>query len=302
MNNIKKILWIVLFGFIAILLYFAFNSVLNIKNIKLASGKIHIVAAENFWGSLVSQIGGNQVLVKSLVQDPNADPHQYEVSSADARLFARAKLIIVNGAGYDSWASSMLNANPNASREVLDVATLLNKKNGDNPHFWYNPAYVNRVILQIKNDLITLDPTQQKYFDNNYSHLVDSLAVYQNNLADIKKKYAGLKVGSTENIFVYLANSTGLDSISPSTFMQAVAEGTDPSATSVAEFQNQITSHQIKLLVYNSQTISPLTASLKNLAIQNHIPIVPISETIQPPNATFQTWMNNQIIDLKKEL
>lgn len=300
MLKIKYLIIVVVFLIVAVfLVFFGSNLTTHLPN---SNHKIQIVAAENFWGSLVSQLGGNKVSVTSLITDPNSDPHQFEVSPVDARLFADANYVILNGAGYDSWASSMIAANTNSSRIVLNVANLLGKKNGDNPHFWYNPSYVNTVVLKMKNDLIKIDPNDSQYFNSQYNLLLSKLAVYQDRLTMIKKKFNGYKVGSTESIFVYMASASGLDLISPASFMQAVADGNDPPINSVVDFQNQITSHQIKLLVYNSQTITPLTANIKNLALANHIPIVPITETIQPANLTFQDWMNNQLIAIEKAL
>src|SRR5690242_9025587 len=104
------------------------------------AGTIQIVAGENFWGSLVSQIGGSHVQVLSIVSDPNADPHEYESNTNNARAIAMANYVIENGAGYDSWADKLLSASSAPNRKVLNVATLLGKKEGDNPHFWYSPA------------------------------------------------------------------------------------------------------------------------------------------------------------------
>src|SRR5437870_6260138 len=66
-----------------------------------SSTQVQVVAAENFWGSLVSQLGGTHTQVLSIVSDPNADPHEYESNAANARAIANANLVIVNGAGYD---------------------------------------------------------------------------------------------------------------------------------------------------------------------------------------------------------
>src|SRR5579859_6069296 len=112
-----------------------------------------IVAGENFWGSIVSQLAGKAGNVTSVVTDPNADPHNYESSSDDARAFAGADYVVLNGAGYDSWADKLLSGNPRSKRKVLNVADLLGKKEGDNPHFWYDPAYVSRLTDQIEADL-----------------------------------------------------------------------------------------------------------------------------------------------------
>ncbi|MGN5380804.1 metal ABC transporter solute-binding protein, Zn/Mn family [Streptomyces lasalocidi] len=53
------------------------------------SGKtIQVVAAENFWGSIASQLGGSHVKVTSIITNPNTDPHAYEPTAADARTVA----------------------------------------------------------------------------------------------------------------------------------------------------------------------------------------------------------------------
>ena len=101
---------------------------------------------------------------------------------------------------------------------------------------------------------------------------------------------------------MYLANATGLDLVSPPAFMQAVSEGNDPSVQSVVQFQNLITSGTVSVLVYNSQTVTTETQSIEALAKQYDIPVVPITETVQPPTALFQSWMNSQLIALQTAL
>ncbi|MDB5161018.1 MAG: periplasmic solute binding protein [Candidatus Saccharibacteria bacterium] len=266
------------------------------------SGQLQIMAGENFWGSLVSQLGGSKVQVTSIVSDPAADPHEYTSSSANARSFATADYVVLNGAGYDSWGDKLLSANPNASRQVLKISDLLGKKEGDNPHFWYNPGYVNQVIAKMESDLIALQPSNRAYFEQQYAQLKQSLSGYQSKIAAIKSRHAGNQVAATEDIFVYLADAAGLNLSTPASFMEAVAEGTDPPVSSVVEFQNQLNSGQVKVLVYNQQTSTPLTESMKKLAQDRGIPIVGITETLQPPNASFQTWMDGEVQNLENAL
>ncbi len=109
-------------------------------------------------------------------------------------------------------------------------------------------------------------------------------------------------MASTESIFEYLANATGLDLISPPQFMEAVAEGNDPSAQSVVQFEQQLQNGSVKVLVYNAQTVTPLTQSIKALAAQKGIPIVAVTETIQPPDVQFQMWMNAELLQLQNAL
>src|SRR5580692_6779134 len=80
------------------------------------SAPIQVVAAENFWGSLVSQLGGSRVSVVSVVSDPNADPHEYESNANTAKIFTTASYVILNGAGYDSWADKLLSAGTHTDR------------------------------------------------------------------------------------------------------------------------------------------------------------------------------------------
>ena len=99
-----------------------------------------------------------------------------------------------------------------------------------------------------------------------------------------------------------MGQALGLKLISPTEFMQAISEGNDPPAQTVAEFQDQISHHQIKVLVYNTQTSTPVTENLKQLAARNNIPVVGISETLEPSTASFQDWQLKQLTDLETAL
>jgi len=268
----------------------------------LSSQKIQVVAAENFWGSLASQLGGNKVNVVSIVNDPNADPHEYESNAKDARDFASANYVILNGVGYDTWANKLISASPNSSRKVLSVGDLVHKQEGDNPHLWYNPAYVNMAVKQMEKDLISIDPKDRSYFEGQYASLQNALMPYQNRIKSISKQYKGEDVAATEDIFAYLAQAAHLNLISPDSFTEAVAEGNDPPASSIVQFQNQLEDKQPKVLVYNEQTVTPLTDSIKKLAAEQDIPVVGVTETIQPPNTSFEDWMNAELINLENAL
>lgn len=267
-----------------------------------SSTVLNVVAGENFWGSIAAQLGGAHVNVTSIVSDPNADPHQYEGSTVDARAFAQANYVILNGAGYDSWGQKLLDANPESGRKVFTVANLLGKHEGDNPHFWYNPGYVEQVSDQITKDYQALDPADSAYFTRQRAAFETALSEYHQRIAEIKSKFAGQKVGATESIFVYLANALGLNLISPPEFMQAISEGNDPPASSVVTFEQQVRQKQITVLVYNAQTITNITNTIKQLASQQNIPIVGVSETIQPSDASFQEWQTAQLLVLQNAL
>jgi zinc/manganese transport system substrate-binding protein len=266
------------------------------------TGKLQIVAAENFWGSLISQLAGTQAQVYTIVKDPNADPHEFESTTADAVAVANANYVIVNGAGYDDWAIKLITANTNPTQKVLNVANLVGAKTGSNPHFWYNPQYVAQTIHQMYLDLVALNQSDTAYFTQQYVNLNSSLAGYNQLIDQIKQRYAGTEVGATESIFVYLANATGLNLVSPDAFMEAVSEGNDPPAQSIVQFQQQLQSGNVKVLVFNSQTVTPITDEMKTIAQQNNVTQVGITETVIPPTATFQDWMSQQLVTIQNAL
>jgi zinc/manganese transport system substrate-binding protein len=214
-------------------------------------------------------------------------------------------LVIVNGAGYDTWALNEIAASNAPHQTVLNVQLLLGQPVDTNPHFWYSPFYVNTTVRAMYSDLAKIDPADSSYYKQQYASLNSSLwNSYMKQELIIKQQFAGTPVASTESIFVYMANATGLKIITPPGFMKAVSEGNDPSAQDIATFQNQLNSGNatVRVLVYNVQTTTPLTQSLLALAAKNEIPYIPISETIQPSNLTFQAWMQKEVMELQNAL
>ncbi|MGD0396857.1 MAG: zinc ABC transporter substrate-binding protein [Nitrososphaerales archaeon] len=266
------------------------------------STKIQVVAAEDFWGSLVSQLGGTRVNVLSIVTKPNTDPHEYESDFADAEAIANASLVIVNGAGYDDWALQLIAASNTPNQIVLNVQELVNQSVTANPHFWYSPYYVNDTVKVMYKDLVCIDPTDTAYYKQQYVALNASLGVYNERIDEIKQRFAGTHVASTESIFVYLANATGLDLVSPPAFMEAVSEGSDPPIQSLVQFQQELENGGVRMLVYNNQTVTQLTQSIMTLAAENDVPAVGVTETIQPLDVTFQVWMNAELLAIQNTL
>jgi zinc/manganese transport system substrate-binding protein len=261
------------------------------------------VAAENFWGSLAAQLGGPHVRVTSIINNPDADPHDYEPTAADGRAIAAAKLVIVNGVGYDPWATKLANTNAAAGRTALTVGDLVGAKDGDNPHRWYNPDNVRTVVDRITADLKKADPADAAYFDTQRETvLTTNLKSYFDTIAEIKAKYAGTPVGASESIFAMLAPALGLDLRTPPAFLTAISEGTDPSAGDKTTIDRQIDQKQIKVYVYNSQNATPDIQQQVKAAKARSIPVTVITETLTPAGASFQDWQVAQLDALRQAL
>ena len=97
---------------------------------------VRVVAGENFWGDVASQIGGAHVAAESLLTNPDQDPHLFEASTATAKSLAAARLAIVNGLDYDPWMEKLIGANKAPERQTIVVGLLVGRKAGDNPHIW----------------------------------------------------------------------------------------------------------------------------------------------------------------------
>jgi zinc/manganese transport system substrate-binding protein len=264
---------------------------------------ISVVAAENFWGSLAQQLGGAHVKVTSIINNPDADPHDYEPTAADGRAISAARLVVINGVGYDAWATKLVDANPSTSRITLTVGDLVGAKDGDNPHRWYNPDNVRAVIDQITADYKTIDPADAAFFTTQHDTvLTTNLKQYFDTITQIKTSYAGTPVGASESIFAMMSPALGLDLLTPPGFLRAISEGTDPSAADKATIDAQINTKKIKVYVYNSQNATPDIQAQVTAAHKQGIPVTTITETLTPAGASFQDWQVAQLTALKQAL
>jgi zinc/manganese transport system substrate-binding protein len=265
--------------------------------------KLRVVAAENFWGSIAQQLAGSRADVTSVVVNPSTDPHEYEPTPSDARAIASAEYVIENGIGYDPWVQKLVDANPRPGRKVLDVGRLVGVPAGGNPHQWYSPDSVRRIIAQVTDDLQRLDPRHAAYYEAKRAKYESSgLERYDGLLAAIEQKYAGTPVGATESIFAPLADALGLELVTPESFLDAVAEGSDPTARDKATVDGQIRRREIKILVYNHQNATPDVKALVTAAKAEKIPVTTVTETLTPAHLTFQAWQSRQLAALSAAL
>jgi zinc/manganese transport system substrate-binding protein len=241
--------------------------------------------------------------VTSLITNPDTDPHDYEPTPGDGREIASAEFVIVNGIGYDPWADKLLSANPVSGRRVVKVGDVVGLEEGDNPHQWYSPDAVEKVITQITAAYKKLRPADAAYFDQQHDAFESTgLADYHGVIADIKAKYAGTPVGASESIFTPLAGPLGLDLVTPESFLDAISEGNDPTAADKATVDQQIASKSIKVFVFNAQNSTPDVQRLVDAAKANGIGVTTVTETLTPKGATFQDWQTTQLRALESAL
>jgi zinc/manganese transport system substrate-binding protein len=261
-----------------------------------------VLGTENFYADLLRQIGGPRVLPSSLLNDPNADPHEFEASPKAAAAVADAKLVIVNGLGYDDWMQKLLAASNKPDRVVINVQTLLGLKDGVNAHIWYEPGTMPKVADAAAAALAKLDPRNATYFAAQRATYVASFQPLNDRIAALKARHTGAPVAFTEPVAEYLTDAIGLKVLTPRPFMEAVEQGVDPAPADVAAERDLLTAKKVKVLLYNGQVTSPLTKDIQDLAVKNGIPVVGVAETIPPAFNTFQDWMLGQLDALANAL
>ena len=265
-----------------------------------AEDKMTVVAAENFYGDLARQIGGSNVTVTSILANPDDDPHLFETSPSTARTIADAKIIIYNGADYDPWMDKLLSASTSKDRTTIVAADLIGKKSGDNPHLWYDPATLPAIAKALSADLAKRDPANATHYEANLKAFQTSLEAIDKEIADVKKTYAGIEVTATEPVFGYMAEALGLKMLNYD-FQVALMNDAEPSATQVAAFENSLKDGSAKILFYNSQVTDEATTRLLDIAKQNKVTVIGVTET-EPAGQTIQTWFGGQIDAVQKAL
>lgn len=254
---------------------------------------VNVVAAENFYGDVVSQIGGRHVAVTSILSNPDQDPHLFEASPKTARALQHAQVVIYNGADYDPWMVKLLGASKQAKRATIVVADLVGKKVGDNPHLWYDPATMPAAARAIAAELGRADPANKADYDANLQKFVASLKPIDDKVAALRAQYKGVPVTATEPVFGYMSDAIGLD-MRNQRFQLATMNDTEASAQDVAAFENDLRKKQVRVLIYNSQAEAPMTKRLLKIAREGGVPSVSVTET-QPAGKTFQQWMAGQL-------
>ena len=261
---------------------------------------INVVAAENFYGDVVEQIGGTEVSVTSILTNPDQDPHLFEANPSTARALADAKLVVYSGADYDAWAEKLLAASQAPQRQVIDVAKLVHRKSGDNPHIWYDPATMPVLARHLAEALSRLDPPHRADYAERLAAFEDSMKGVRAKVSELRGKYAGTVVTATEPVFGYMADALGLK-MRNARFQLAVMNDTEPSATEIAGFERDLRTHTVKVLFYNSQTSEALTERMRAIATEAKVAIVGVTET-EPPGKRYQEWVLSQLAALDQAL
>lgn len=279
----KSIFYIIIFGIVL-------HGFTITTYAKPASILIRVIAAENMYGDIAQQLGGKYTQVDSILNNPDQDPHLFELTPSIGKKIADANLIITNGLGYDSWMNRLLTKYHFNHQDIISIQTLLNYKDGDNPHLWYDIDTIEILSQRVQQFYTQLHPQEKLYFQNQLSSFRADLKQIKNRIESIRHHYPHIKVAATEPVFGLMAQKLGFEMLEEP-YQWVVMNGGEPTPKQIAEFIQDLQTHQIRILFYNEQVITPASQQLKKIAIETGIPVVGISETM-PAHLTYQQWMN----------
>ncbi len=265
-----------------------------------AQAALPIVAAERVYGALAQQIAGPTATVQSILTNPAQDPHLFEPDPSTARAIAAARLVIVNGAGYDPWMDRLLAASPSPARIVLRVADLAHASAAANPHLWYAPTTMRLVALAVAQALTRIDPGHATAFAAGLKGVQAELAALDATVATMRTRVAGKAVAATEPLFDPMAKALGL-SMRDGRFALASMNGTEPAASDVAAIEADLRAHRVAALIFNAQVSNASAQRLIAVAEEAGVPTVGMTET-QPSGVGYAAWMVGQLETLQAAL
>jgi zinc/manganese transport system substrate-binding protein len=267
---------------------------------RAADGRIAVVAAENFYGDIARQIGGDRVEVVSIMNNPDQDPHLFETTPGVVRQIADAQIAILNGANYDPWMEKLLAAAPRPGRSVITAAALVRAKAGGNPHLWFEPDTMPAVAKALAAAFSKADAAHAAAYSARLAATLASLERINQRVAQIRGRHAGAAVTATEPVFGLMAEALGL-TMRNQRFQRSMMNDTEPSARDVAAFENDLKGKKVRVLIYNAQVSEKLTQRLLDIARSAKVPVVGVTET-QPANVLFQDWILAQLDALDRAL
>jgi zinc/manganese transport system substrate-binding protein len=261
-----------------------------------SAGTIPVVASTDVYGAVVQAVGGDRVTVTALIDDPAADPHSYEAPPAAAAAVARARLLVVNGGGYDDFAERLTPAPDAKVIDVVALSGLTAPADGDlNEHVWYSLPTMKALAGRIATDLGVADPAGADAFTANagaFGTRVDALIA---RVAALKAAHGGERIAVTEPVPLYLTDAAGLVDTTPPEFSEAVEEDADPPAAVVAATLDLFGTEPVRALLVNTQTRTAVTDQVEQAARAAGVPVVDVGETLPSGTVDYVDWINGQL-------
>ena len=262
---------------------------------------VHVVVSVSQWSDLARRLGGDCATVTTVLASSAVDPHDYEPKPADIAAFEKADLVVLNGAGYDTWAADAVrNLDPRPA--VLTAAGVAGWHAGDNPHLWYDPDLLPRMATTLTGRLAKLAPDDADVFRAQAAAEERDRQPYTDTLAALKGAAAGRTYAATETVFDLTARAVGLRDVTPEGYRAAMSNEGEPAPGDIAAFEKALRAGDVDVLVVNTQTEGELPDQLRATAEHAGVPVVEVTESPPDPSGSFVAWQLAQLRRLSTAL
>jgi zinc/manganese transport system substrate-binding protein len=218
---------------------------------------IPVVASFSILGDLVKNVGGNRITVSTLV-GPDGDAHVFQPAPADAKKVAAAKVVFVNGLGFEGWMERLVKASGTKAQMVTASTGVQSRQmeEGDeghakgahsheitDPHAWQSVGNAKLYVANIRDGLIAADPEGKATYEANASAYLAKLDQLE---AQVKATITGIpaerrRIITSHDAFGYFGAAYGMEFIAP----QGVSTEAEASAKDVARIIRQIKTQKI---------------------------------------------------------
>ncbi|MSS12907.1 ABC transporter substrate-binding protein [Bifidobacterium tsurumiense] len=249
---------------------------------------IRVSSSINQWGSVAQSLGGSHVEVTNILSNTSVEAHDYEPTTADVSAISAADIIVVNGAGYDSWAQ---HAAESTKATVVNAAQVAGIKDGSNPHIWFSAAVRKAFAKALSDAYAQKDPQHSAEYSKNFEQWESAEQDLQSQIDTAKSTTEGKTYVATESVGWYLADDLGMKDGTDSGYAQAMSNESEPSASDILAMQNTLSSGDAALLIVNSQESNSVSERIAATAKEHNIPIVELSEQMPQQYSDLHEWI-----------
>jgi zinc/manganese transport system substrate-binding protein len=258
-----------------------------------------VVVSISQWGDLADRLAGACATVTTVLASAAVDPHEFEPGTAAIAAFSGADLVVLNGAGYDQWATDAV-TNLDPAPVVLAAATIAGSPG--NPHLWYDPAVVPRLARDLAARLSALSPSAAGYFAARLDDWTADMQPYRTAIAALRSRAAGRRYAATETVFDPMARALGLVDATPPGYRRSVSNGSDPAPGDLQAFRSALAQHRVDVLIDNVQTSGSVPEQLRAAAEAAGVPVVGVTESPPSGGSSFLAWQTAELRALAGDL
>lgn len=255
------------------------------------AGPIEVVASINQWGSLAKQIGGDDVNVTSILSSTSVDAHDFEPKTSDVAKLSKAQVVVVNGAGYDSWASKSLGKDTTS----VSAAQIVGAMEGDNPHLWFSKDARNGMAKELVDTFSKALPDKKSAFTKRYKQWQSQEKTVERKMDEFSSAHKDVTYAATEAVAYYLMSDMGFEDKTPEGYAASASAEGEAAPADLQEFQKLIESKGIDLLVNNTQEASDATNMITSTAGKSDVPVFDVSEQMPEDQDDLTTWIGSLV-------